>query len=417
MPNTPYTEKVMVASGVPFTPDEEHPYPPNPEEVEFETIPSGGGSSFDPNTLPVSTNTPADANEIITSESGTWYRKAFSKVWDYIKGKISSVCGPIVIDLQSETPKAAGQTRGILAVKYKNADGSVTYQTNPICFIGTDGTDTYNTPVSLGSRNGTTYVSAGESSNTLPNTTGRYNDENLYLTADGIVRFVTNAANDGSTYKDAVIIKNNKVYSNAFNNVLKGTGTAAQDKGEGVSPRYFPAKWVFNTGVNADDGDIIAIKIPVAGHDYGVYISINNGTNYYPVVLQGTGRLTTHFTNGDYILVQFQSDASCASIFPVDGGDSRVTVSGGAFRVLNYRDANNAVRQYPSSTTNADYRVLLSNGANDNDETNITRKDTDFKYNPSTNLLTVGKISGLPIIPIDPSTTPTEDGAIWITTT
>ena len=84
----PYTEKVMVASGVPFTPDEEHPYPPNPEEVEFETIPSGGGSSFDPNTLPVSTNTPADANEIITSESGTWYRKAFSKVWDYIKSKI-----------------------------------------------------------------------------------------------------------------------------------------------------------------------------------------------------------------------------------------------------------------------------------------------------------------------------------------
>lgn len=42
MPNT-YTEKVMVASGVPFTPDEEHPYPPNPEEVGFETVQPTGG--------------------------------------------------------------------------------------------------------------------------------------------------------------------------------------------------------------------------------------------------------------------------------------------------------------------------------------------------------------------------------------
>jgi hypothetical protein len=80
-------------------------------------------------------------------------------------------------------------------------------------------------------------------------------------------------------------------------------------------------------------------------------------------------------------------------VFDLNGGDSRVNVSGGAWRVVNYYDANNSVRQYPSSTTNADYRVLLSNGANDNDETNLTRKDTNFKYNPSTNTLTVGKIA------------------------
>ena len=184
----PYTEKVMVASGVPFTPDEEHPYPPNPEEVEFETIPSGGGSSFDPNTLPVSTNTPADANEIITSESGTWYRKAFSKVWDYIKSKI------------------------------------------------------------------------------------------------GI-------ADSGDTY-------------------LKKDGT-------------------WGTPTNTND----------------------------------------------------------------------------------------AVTQTISSTENADYRVLLSGTADDTTRTEGARKDTDLKYNPSTNLLTVGKVSGLPIIPVDPATTPTENGAIWITTT
>lgn len=51
-------------------------------------------------------------------------------------------------------------------------------------------------------------------------------------------------------------------------------------------------------------------------------------------------------------------------------------------------------RQYPTNTTNADYRVLLSYGANDNDETNLTRKDTNFKYNPSTNNLMIEKING-----------------------
>lgn len=47
-----------------------------------------GGGGFNPDSLSDSTNTPADADNIITSESGTWYKKAFSKVWDYIKTKI-----------------------------------------------------------------------------------------------------------------------------------------------------------------------------------------------------------------------------------------------------------------------------------------------------------------------------------------
>ena len=56
-------------------------------------------------------------------------------------------------------------------------------------------------------------------------------------------------------------------------------------------------------------------------------------------------------------------------------------------------DTNDCVRQVSSNTYNADCRVLLSNDANDNDETSLARKDTDFKYNPSTNTLTVGKIA------------------------
>ena len=51
------------------------------------------GTAINVNNLSLSTNTPADADEIITKESSTWYRKAFSKVWDYTKDKIKSVLG------------------------------------------------------------------------------------------------------------------------------------------------------------------------------------------------------------------------------------------------------------------------------------------------------------------------------------
>ena len=123
-----------------------------------------------------------------------------------------------------------------------------------------------------------------------------------------------------------------------INQLLTGTGTAGTTSGS----NYVPAKWTFNTGANATDGDIFTIKIPVAGHDYGVFMSVNNGTNYYPVVLSGTGRVTSHYPVNTYIQVIFEAAGSAASIFPLAGGTSRVTVTGGAFRVLNYyADGNN----------------------------------------------------------------------------
>lgn len=126
----------------------------------------------------------------------------------------------------------------------------------------------------------------------------------------------------------------------ALKGVLTGTGTDASDKGSGVSPRYFPAKWTFNTGLTAADGDVFIIKLPTAGHSYGVFLSVDNGTNYYPISTNGTSRLTTHFGNGYFIAVMFKSDGSTASIYPLNGGDATTTVSGGCWQVLNYYDAN-----------------------------------------------------------------------------
>lgn len=127
-----------------------------------------------------------------------------------------------------------------------------------------------------------------------------------------------------------------------INNLLTGTGTAGRDAGSGASPRYFPALWTFNAGFTPQNGDIFAIKIPVAGHAYGVYLSVNNGANYYPIVCNGTGRLTTHYGVNTQILLMFDSAGSAASMTPKDGAASAngSTISGGVFRVLNYYDAN-----------------------------------------------------------------------------
>ena len=59
-------------------------------------------------------------------------------------------------------------------------------------------------------------------------------------------------------------------------------------------------------------------------------------------------------------------------------------------------NTNNAVTQTPTAT-NADYRVLFSNSANDNTVTETARKNTNFKFNPSTGNLSVTKINGVTV--------------------
>lgn len=78
----PNVDQIMVAEGSETS--------PGTEDVKLENVSheGGGGGGFDPSSLDASTNTPVDTDEIVTGESGTWYRKAFSKVWAYIKTKI-----------------------------------------------------------------------------------------------------------------------------------------------------------------------------------------------------------------------------------------------------------------------------------------------------------------------------------------
>ena len=145
-----------------------------------------------------------------------------------------------------------------------------------------------------------------------------------------------------ATLNNTLSVGDRASFVKCINNLLTGTGTAGRDAGAGADPRYFPAVWTFNAGFTPQNGDIFAIKIPVAGHSYGVYLSVNNGANYYPIVCNGTGRLTTHYGVNTQILLMFDASGSAASMTPKDGAAAAngSTISGGVFRVLNYYDAN-----------------------------------------------------------------------------
>ena len=71
-------------------------------------------------------------------------------------------------------------------------------------------------------------------------------------------------------------------------------------------------------------------------------MSVDNGATYYPVIENGTGKITTHYGATTPLQIIFDPTGSAASITPVAGANTAngSTITGGAFRVLNYRDTN-----------------------------------------------------------------------------
>ena len=133
-----------------------------------------------------------------------------------------------------------------------------------------------------------------------------------------------------------------------------GTYTAAKDNGSSSSNRYQPLLWTFNLGIAASQlttGLTICITMPSAGHDYGIFLSVDNGTTYKPISSNtGTNRLTTHYPNGSTLILCYDPNGQTNSVFPVAGSTSRTNVSGGCWRpISSYDDGNPGdwnLRQY-----------------------------------------------------------------------
>ena len=147
-----------------------------------------------------------------------------------------------------------------------------------------------------------------------------------------------------------------------FNILLNGSAEAAVDKGSGVSPRYYPAKWLFDTGRAAVDGDMFVIRIPGAGASRGVYMSVDNGDHYYPVVTSGTSGVSTTFGTSTMILVAFESTGSATSICALNGSDTTGTVTGGVWRTLNFYNSNTISSAYCSTAASTKSKAASCSG-------------------------------------------------------
>ena len=171
-------------------------------------------------------------------------------------------------------------------------------------------------------------------------TTINANYELLFsATADNTTRTEGVRKDSGLTFNPSTDTLATKYVSNKAIKALTGTGTAGSDAGSGVSPRYTPSLWTFNSGLTVANGEVYFIKIPVGGGTYGVWLSLNNGTNYYPVaVSSGKARFTTQYAKDTVIAVTYESASAC-TCYPKAGGDSTSDVTG-CFRVLNDYDTN-----------------------------------------------------------------------------
>ena len=155
---------------------------------------------------------------------------------------------------------------------------------------------------------------------------------------------------DGKVSKTGDTMTGTLAFQKTLRQVITGTGTAASSS----SGTYYPAKWNFDLGVATPTaGDQMVIKLPVAGSDYGVYISTDNGTTYFPVARHtGASRLTTQYPSGAYICVVFEDYVSGSSgsgqvndIFPLAGGTARTSLTTGCWRVINDYDSGNTICQ------------------------------------------------------------------------
>jgi len=198
-----------------------------------------------------------------------------------------------IVTLDKGDHPAAGALSSVLSVTYKNTANSISHTTSPIDYIGNDNTsNNYNTGIRLGSRDGTTILSAGESGSTFASVLQKYDDENLYLVADGSINLYTNCANNCSSYKGPITITNNTITADDFVGKISGHTVAADVPSNAV---FTDTHWTSHLYAGASNG--VAHATTTNGNTH--LILCDNSTARNRIKITGTGATTvTSDANG-----------------------------------------------------------------------------------------------------------------------
>lgn len=122
-----------------------------------------------------------------------------------------------------------------------------------------------------------------------------------------------------------------------------------------------PERWLFTTNITPANGDIITIQTPGDGHDNGIMLSLDNGTTYHPVSLNGSDRLVDEYPANSILTLVYDNANVVHNVYPITGATTRTSVTG-TWRVINYYDsgAPYGVRVYKDQTANVDLPLLIS---------------------------------------------------------
>lgn len=229
--------------------------------------------------------------------ASTAYASA-SHTHNYLPLTGGTLTGPLTIN--TGTAVALDSWQSLLSVGYKNAAGSVNMATSVIDVIGTDSADGYNTPISIGSYNGTTHIGAGESRRGFLGNLNLYSNENLYLTADGSVNIYTNCANDISTYAGPLTFTGTASASGGAINV---TGVGNITVGRGIiqtntmtgstTPGLSISGSSTNYAINIVNTSVTKGTAPSANSYWGINCYGKDYDNYNKRVAMFEGGLTT----------------------------------------------------------------------------------------------------------------------------
>lgn len=149
----------------------------------------------------------------------------------------------------------------------------------------------------------------------------------------------TATTSSGYTYGVAGVTSGNRIYSKWYVNLDNGVTTLT-------------------------DGMLIEIKIPVAGSSSGCAITIDNGTNFHPVIYGSSSIITTHFSANSKILLMYDSTGTGRVYGTIDGSTATSAASiTGVWRVMNlYTDGNTYTSAYCSTSASTAAKTATCSG-------------------------------------------------------